>query len=151
MDENTRQVEDGNKGVEVALSAFNTLPEVIAAVNKSAEGVGAIAQENASGAEEVSASIQEVTSSMQQVSSSAQQMASIATELKTIVECFKINQGQTSTIATSVVQQQPVQNTPTEPVPPTTPPQKKRLGWGKHHQTAIEKPQNETKDPVVKS
>jgi PAS domain S-box-containing protein len=98
MGENSRQVDEGSKGVEAAVASFELLPEVINAVNKSAQEVGAVAQENASGAEEVSASIQEVTSSMQQVSSAAQQMASIASELKNMVEQFKVdNKSMTST------------------------------------------------------
>jgi methyl-accepting chemotaxis protein len=109
MSENTKQVEEGSKGVELAVTTFETLPQVIDAVNKSAEEVGTVAQENASGAEEVSASIEEVTSSMQQVSNAAQQMASVASELKTVVERFKLNDDK-ETIDKAWIPKPPLEN-----------------------------------------
>lgn len=136
MGENTKQVDEGMIGIVDAVAAFEMLPQVIAEVNKSAEGVGAIAQENASGAEEVSASIQEVTSSMQQVSSAAQQMASIASELKNVIERFKIDEKRTKTTTTTQIQQHPsLEKIPQSPESYPPAPEKKKSTWHKPEET----------------
>ncbi|MEM0467096.1 MAG: methyl-accepting chemotaxis protein [Candidatus Thermoplasmatota archaeon] len=164
MGENTKQVEEGGKGVAAAVAAFELLPTVINAVNKSAQEVGAVAQENASGAEEVSASIQEVTSSMQQVSSAAQQMASIASDLKNIVSRFKLDGGKTTTSTSSWEHKNTSPTTTSSPVSSSQPvvhqPVKKTLLHHRQQQekhwksnpaaeasTAVETPKN----PEIKS
>jgi len=148
MGENTKQVEEGSKGVEAALTAFNTLPQVIGSVNKSAQEVGSVAQENASGAEEVSASIEEVTSSMQQVSGAAQQMSSIAAELKTIVSRFKLNESQTTKTTTQEWEQKP----PMQPQPHHQP--HKKTEWKTEpssNQKTTPTSSDDNPNPVVKS
>ncbi|MEM4257957.1 MAG: methyl-accepting chemotaxis protein [Candidatus Thermoplasmatota archaeon] len=164
MGENTKQVEEGGKGVAAAVAAFELLPTVINAVNKSAQEVGAVAQENASGAEEVSASIQEVTSSMQQVSSAAQQMASIASDLKNIVSKFKLDGEKTTTSTSSWEHKNTSPTTTSSPVSSSQPvvhqPVKKTLLHHRQQQekhwksnpaaeasTAVETPKN----PEIKS
>ncbi|HMA83493.1 MAG TPA: methyl-accepting chemotaxis protein, partial [Candidatus Thermoplasmatota archaeon] len=91
MDQNTRQVGEGSKGVEDAVRAFEALPPIVQAVDAAANEVSAAAQENASGSQEASSAMEEIASSMQQVASAAQSLTDVSVELSSVVDAFKID------------------------------------------------------------
>jgi len=91
MNENTKQVEEGSRGVADAVELFEELPNIVNAVNKAAGEVASVAQENAAGSEQASSAMQQVSASMQQVSSSAQKLSSLAEDMNTLVGQFTID------------------------------------------------------------